>query len=119
VSSVDLDPDSRDFSWSDHTRPHRFLPDEKVRRFDREGFCVIEGALSPPSVKDVAAEVDRVETARDAWLEGQPDHRSWISTAGVIDFAPNLVRASTRLKAFSASSPLTDISLDLIGPDGG
>jgi ectoine hydroxylase-related dioxygenase (phytanoyl-CoA dioxygenase family) len=65
----------------------------------------------------VAAEVDRVEAARDAWLEGQPDHRSWISTAGVVDFAPNLVRASTTLKAFSASSPLTDICLDLIGPD--
>jgi ectoine hydroxylase-related dioxygenase (phytanoyl-CoA dioxygenase family) len=114
--TIDLDPDSRGFSWSDHPGPYGFLDEQHVRQFDADGFCVLKEALDSSLLEQVAIEVDRLERERDAWLADQPAGRSWISQAGILDFAPRLVSLSPQLRSFSASRPLVDVCRDLIGP---
>ena len=65
----------------------------------------------------VEREIDRLERERNDWLRDQPDRRSWISHADVVDFAPNLVAHSQPLAEFSRGRPFIDICRDLIGPD--
>jgi ectoine hydroxylase-related dioxygenase (phytanoyl-CoA dioxygenase family) len=112
-----LDPGSEGFVWHDHVVSGSVLTESHLRKFDTDGFCVIEHALTAKLLRTVEREVDRLESERNEWLRRQSGRRWWISRADVIDFAPNLVRESDLLRNFSRSSPLTEICLDLVGTD--
>ena len=110
-----LDADSAAL-WRDHDSPGSLLTDEQLRKFDSDGYCVVEHVLAPEVLHSLEHEIDRLEVARNRWLRRQRAQRAWISRADVVDFAPRLVTKSTRLRQFSLDRPVTDICRDLIGP---
>lgn len=117
MGQAQLVPGSEGFVWHDHVAPGSLLTESHLRKFDTDGFCVIEQALTAKVLRTVEREVDRLEGERNDCLRRQSGGRSWISRADVIDFAPNLVHESPLLRHFSRSSPLTEICLDLVGTD--
>jgi phytanoyl-CoA hydroxylase len=116
MDRVRLDDDSS-LVWRDHAASGSFLSDTQLATFDAEGFCIVEGAISRHVLRQVEREIDRLERQRSDWLRNQPGRRSWISEADVLDFAPSLVAKSPLLRQFSGEHPMTDICLDLVGPD--
>lgn len=116
-TELELHPFNTDFSWPDHTGPLRRLSEEQVRRFDEQGFVVLEGVFADADLDPVLEELDRREAKAEAWLREQEGERMAIAEAGAITFTPNLVRRSETLKAFSKHPVVLDICFDLVGPD--
>ena len=88
-----------------------------MRRFDEQGFCVVESALSREEVAAITAEIDPWEAKVEQVLAGLPEKKLFIARAGEITFTTHLVLRSERLRAFCKGSLFRDLGHDLIGPD--
>lgn len=109
---------NRDFTWIDHdpARPRRRLTDEQVRRFDRDGFVLVEDAFDAAQVACMLAQIDPLEAELEALLRAAGG-TLFIARADEITFTVHLVTRSAALRELSAAPPLVDVAHDLVGPD--
>jgi ectoine hydroxylase-related dioxygenase (phytanoyl-CoA dioxygenase family) len=106
-----------EFTWVDHHGPFRAVTPEQARQYDEGGYFVLEDALAREEVKDLCSEIDPFEERQEEALRGMEGGRFFIARADEITFTTHLVLRSAALRRFTASSLLTDVCADLIGPD--
>ncbi|HEX7034890.1 MAG TPA: phytanoyl-CoA dioxygenase family protein [Pseudomonadales bacterium] len=106
-----------DFRWRIPPGPYRALSAEQARRFDEQGYVVLEDVFDPQTIAEVTAELDAYERETEEVLRRQPDGRMRIAESGAITFSIQLLRRSMRLRRFATSPILLDLCHDLIGPD--
>lgn len=104
------------FTWSPTRGPFRRVTDEQARRYDEDGYFLLENALDPQTVQEVLAEIDPAEAETEAMLRRLPDGKYFIARAGEITFVPHLVTRSPRLRALCGEALFRDLVHDLIGP---
>ena len=97
---VTIHPLNERFTWTPARAPFRRLTAEQARRWNDDGFFVLEDALDAETV-----------------LRARPDGRWFIARAGEITFSVHLVVRSALLRAFCGSALFRDLARDVIGPD--
>jgi phytanoyl-CoA hydroxylase len=117
TDGIELHRWNQGFTWEDHTGPFRRLTAAQARRFDEDGFVVVEDLLSPGELERTRAEIDAFEVATDARLQSLDGQREVISEAGAITFTTHLITRSPSLRALVANETFGDLCADLIGPD--
>jgi ectoine hydroxylase-related dioxygenase (phytanoyl-CoA dioxygenase family) len=105
------------FSWLRHRGPFGVLTAEQARRYDEDGYFVLEDALDAATVAGLVAEIDPFEADGEEALRAMEGGRFFIARADEITFTTHLVTRSERLRAFTRSPLLTALCADLIGPD--
>jgi ectoine hydroxylase-related dioxygenase (phytanoyl-CoA dioxygenase family) len=113
---MDRHPLNTAFEWAPTRGPFRRISADQARRYDEDGFFVLENALDAQTLAAVLAEIDPIEAETEALLRRMPDGKYFIARAGEITFAPHLVVRSPLLRAFCASALFRDLVHDLIGP---
>ncbi len=114
--SPERHPLNTSFEWT-HTRaPFRRITAEHARRYDEDGYFVLEDALVGETVRTLLAEIDPIEAETETLLRGLPDGKYFIARAGEITFVPHLVTRSQRAREFCADALFRDLVHDLIGP---
>jgi phytanoyl-CoA hydroxylase len=117
TAGIELHRWNEGFTWEDHTGPFRRLTDEQVRRFDEDGFVVVEDLLDPDELARTVEEIDGFEAQTDARLQSLEGGREVISQAGAITFTTHLVTRSPWLRDLVANETFSDLCADLVGPD--
>ncbi|HXY28643.1 MAG TPA: phytanoyl-CoA dioxygenase family protein [Acidimicrobiales bacterium] len=112
-----LHPRNTSFTWADHHGPCRAVTAEQARRYDEQGFFVLEDALSQTELAALTEAIDPLEARTEAVLRGMEGGRFFIARAGEITFTTHLVTQSEPLRRFTCSPLLTGVCADLIGPD--
>ena len=113
----ELHPWNRAFAWHERRGPFRRLSPEQVRRYDAEGWCVVEDAFDAATLAELIGTIDPFEAAATAFLRGRQGGRLFIADADAITFTTHLVARSARLRAFCSGAVFQGIVHDLIGPD--
>jgi ectoine hydroxylase-related dioxygenase (phytanoyl-CoA dioxygenase family) len=106
-----------DFSWADHPGPFRAVTPEQARRYDEQGFFVLEGALGADEVAGLLRAIDPFEARQEEALRRMEGGRFFIARADEITFTTHLVLRSELLRRFTSSALFADVCADLIGPD--
>ncbi len=105
------------FTWEPTRGPFTTITYEQARRYDEDGFFVLEDAFDA----DELAALDRALAPGDRLvhdlLEQLPDGRLSVAGTDTQVVAPNQVAGSPELLAFCRHPVLTGLCLDLIGPD--
>lgn len=116
---ADLEPHpwSRDFTWQDARGPFRRVTASQARRWNEEGFFLLESAFDAETLRRVVAEIDPWEARVEAALRQQEGGRIFIARAGEITFTTHLVARSETLRRFCAGPAFRDLAHDLVGPD--
>jgi ectoine hydroxylase-related dioxygenase (phytanoyl-CoA dioxygenase family) len=116
---VDLEPHplNQGFTWTDRQGPFRRLSPEQVRRFDVQGFVVLEGVFDAATLHRVTEAIDPLEARTEGFLRTRERGRLFIARAGELTFTPHLVLRSETLRAFCAGPFFQDVCHDLVGPD--
>jgi len=119
AAAADLDrhPWNQGFTWHDSPPPHRWLSDDQVGQFDRDGYVVVPDVFDAELVAGIVEEIDRHEAGMEAFLAGLDDGRLSIAESGAITFTTHLVTRSPRLKAFARHPFFLGACADLVGPD--
>ena len=115
-SELTLHDLNQGFSWKPIAGPFRALSEEQARSYNENGFFVLRGALDAKTCAEVAAEIDPVEAMGEAWLRSQGG-RVHIARADEITFTTHLVKRSSLLRSFVASSPWREVAQDILGPE--
>ena len=105
------------FTWSEHAGPFRVVTAEQARRYDEDGFFVLEDALGPAEVDALIGAIDPFEERQADALRELEGGRFFIARADEITFTTHLVLQSPVLRRFTRSALLTDLCADLVGPD--
>ena len=105
------------FIWSEHRGPFRLITEAQARRYDEDGFFVLEDALGRDEVDALIAAIDPFEERHNDALRELAGGRFLIARADEITFTTHLVRESPALRAFTRSPLLTGLCADLLGPD--
>jgi phytanoyl-CoA hydroxylase len=105
------------FTWSPHAGPFRSISEEQARRYDEDGFFVLENALGPAEVDALIGVIDPFEERQADALRELDGGRFFIARADEITFTTHLVLQSPLLREFTCGALLTDLCADLIGPD--
>ena len=109
-------PLNRWFEWVPTHGPFRRVSAADARRYDVDGYFVLEEALDAGTVRMLLAEIDPIEAEMEARLRELPGKRFFIARADEITFAPHLVTRSAVLRGFCAGALFRDLAHDLIGP---
>ena len=105
------------FSWADHGGPFRAVTTEQARRYDEDGFFVLEGALGEDEVAELVEAIDPFEARQEEALRTMEGGRFFIARADEITFTTHLVLRSELLRRFTSSALFADVCADLVGPD--
>ena len=105
------------FNWSEHSGPFRVITGTQARRYDEDGFFMLEDALGRDEVDALTAAIDPFEERQTAALRELEGGRFFIARADEITFTTHLVQESAPLRAFTRSPLLTGLCADLLGPD--
>ena len=109
-------PLNTSFEWRPTTGPFRRLTADEARRYDQDGYFLLENAFDAETVRSLLSEIDPIEAETETLLRGLPGGKYFIARAGEITFAPHLVMRSALLRAFCAGALFRDLVHDLIGP---
>ena len=105
------------FTWSEHAGPFRVVTAEQAEQYDENGYFVLEDALGPVEVDALIGAIDPFEERQADALRELEGGRFFIARADEITFTTHLVAQSPLLHEFTRAALLTDICVDLIGPD--
>jgi len=112
-----LHPWNRGFEWRDHDGPLSWIDVEHATAFDRDGFFVVEGAVTGDALCRTVEEIDRFEAQVTADLASLPDGRDDISQQGSVTFTGSLVLKSEWLASLVTGQPFAGVARDLLGPN--
>jgi len=110
-------PWNRSFEWADHAGPFRVVTAQQARDYDELGFFVLEDAVDPETVRTLDEAIAPFDAEVLRFLESRPDGRFSIAGVDTVSIAIHLVRRSTLLRDFCASTLFAGLCHDLIGPD--
>jgi len=117
VTDLALHPRNGGFEWTDHAGPFSTITPEQAKRFDEDGFFVMDGVFSAGEIGAVRDEIDAFETQTEEFLRSRDDERFAIAEAGAITFTTHLVTRSPLLRDFSKHAVFAGLCADLVGPD--
>jgi phytanoyl-CoA hydroxylase len=109
-------PLNTSFEWTPTRGPFRRISSDQARRYDEDGYFLLEDALDAPTLRTLLDAIDPIEAETEALLRKLPDGKYFIARAGEITFAPHLVTRSQFLRDFCAGALFRDLVHDLIGP---
>jgi Phytanoyl-CoA dioxygenase (PhyH) len=105
------------FVWSDHTGGLESISAEQARRFDDDGFFVLEDAFDAPMLQRLDAELAPGDERARRFLSGVPDGRFGVTALDSQIVAPHAVTRSDFVRGFVADPVFVNLARDLIGPD--
>ena len=105
------------FSWTPHQGPFTTITEEQARRFDDDGFFVIDDAFDAATLAALDEAIAPGEERARGFLEGLPGGRFGVAGADTQTIAPHLVVRSDVLREFCAHPLLAGLCRDLVGPD--
>jgi phytanoyl-CoA hydroxylase len=108
---------NRGFAWREVTTPLRLLRPEQRRAFEREGYLVLPGAVSPDELAKLTAALDRCEAETEAQLRTLREGDAFIARADEITFSTHLVKRTPVAREFVCAPFFRDLTHDLLGPD--
>ena len=117
ANSPELHRFNRDFAWTDHPGPPRFLDPEQVLKYDRDGFFLLENAVSSETRARLLEAIDPIESELEALLRKAKDGHAFIARADEITFTVHLVNRSRVCREFVQSELFRGLCFDLLGPD--
>jgi ectoine hydroxylase-related dioxygenase (phytanoyl-CoA dioxygenase family) len=106
------------FEWADvpADRPLIRLTRKEAEEFDRNGFLLVENAISHAELDQVEAAIDPIEAEVEQWvLDNTPNGRSRLTDVGTITFTTHIVRRSEIARRFARNPTIRDICQDLLG----
>jgi len=77
----------------------------RAEQFDRDGFFVVEQALTPHELAKTLVEIDEFEAGSEAFLRTRKDERLMIAEAGAITFT-SCLPCKTGRSTFRQRHPL-------------
>jgi len=104
-------------SWQDHAGPFTTVSAEQAKRFDEDGFFVVEHAFDAATIAALDAAIAPGDQLARSFLAAQPGGRFGVAGADTQTVAPHLVLRSPELRAFCAHPLLAGLARDLVGPD--
>jgi ectoine hydroxylase-related dioxygenase (phytanoyl-CoA dioxygenase family) len=110
-------PCNTGFRWEDHAGPFCLLTDQQAVAFDNDGFVLLEGVLDVDALAALETKIDGFEARAEEWLRSQPGGSFSIATADAITFTTNIAARDEDARQLVGSAVLTDLCLDLVGPD--
>jgi phytanoyl-CoA hydroxylase len=110
-------PWSPSFTWTTRAGPRRRLTEDQARRFDTDGYVLVEGALDPGRLALLTAALDAEEERTTAWLRDQPEGEFFIASAEAITFTVHLVARVDQARAFATNAVFAELCADLVGDD--
>ena len=110
-----LHPKNKDFAWRPLRGPFRRLTHEQARRFDNEGWFLLEDAFEEAEIDAVTSAIDPFEQKVEAYLRGLEGGRMFIAKADAITFTTHLVAKSQILRAFARHAVFQNLCADIIG----
>jgi Phytanoyl-CoA dioxygenase (PhyH) len=117
VTAREPHPWSEGFSWVAPAGPFTTITDEQARRFDDDGFFVIEDAFDDATLAALDEAIAPGEERARGYLEGLPGGRFGVAGTDTQTIAPHLVVRSDVLREFCAHPLLAGLCRDLVGPD--
>jgi ectoine hydroxylase-related dioxygenase (phytanoyl-CoA dioxygenase family) len=105
------------FRWTDHAGPFATITAEQARRFDEDGFFVLEHVFDPSELAAVDAAIAPGAAQAQEFLERQPGGRFGVAGADTQTIAPHLAARSETLRGCCRHPMLAGLCRDLIGPD--
>ena len=105
------------FAWSEHPGPYTTVDAAQAKRFDEDGFFVIEDAFDADTLAAVDDAIAPGEARAKEFLAGRPGGRLGVAGADTQTIAPHLVSRSQVLREFCAHEVLAGLCRDLVGPD--
>ena len=112
-----LHPWNTAFAWRRPSTVPRRLTSADVDAFHRDGWTTVDDLIDPPTLAALTTELDAIETVTAEFVERQPEQRHVLSATGAITFAAHVVTRSPAARQVAASTPITDVCHDLLGPD--
>jgi ectoine hydroxylase-related dioxygenase (phytanoyl-CoA dioxygenase family) len=112
-----LHPWNRGFAWRDHDGPFTSISVAQAEAFDRDGFFVVDGAVTGAALARTVAEIDRFEARVTAELASREGGRDDISQLGSVTFTGSLVLRSHWLASLATGQPFAGVARDLLGSD--
>lgn len=117
MSGYSLHPFNRDFRWREGRRDGlRRLTEAQRKKFDEEGFFILEGAFSAAELDEVEQAIDPLEREHEEILRANLKTNA-ISSLDAITFTGHIVKKSAVLKKFASHPAIADVCHDLIGDD--
>jgi phytanoyl-CoA hydroxylase len=107
---------NRSFVWTDHHGPYRCIDDRLAKKYDHDGFFVLEGAVPRRECERLLEAIDPIEKEFEDLLRKARDGRAFIARADEITFTTHLVARSTVCREFVSSTLFRDLCFDLLGP---
>lgn len=104
------------FTWDDHEPPFTTVTAEQARRFDEDGFFVLEDAFTAEEVRRLDDEIAPGEARVRDFLKALPDGRLSVAGVDTQTVAPHLVTQSAYLRDFCRHPLLVGLCRDLVGP---
>jgi phytanoyl-CoA hydroxylase len=108
---------NRSFTWTEHEGPFRVITESQARRYDEDGYFVLEDVLGREEIDALIGAIDPFEERQADALRQLEGGRFFIARADEITFTTHLVLQSTVLRDFTRAPLLTDVCADLLGPD--
>lgn len=117
VEDLPLHPWNRGFVWQEHEGTLSSIRAEQAAAFDRDGFFVVEGAVTGDALARTIDEIDQFEAEVTAGLAALPAGRDDISEHGSVTFTGSLVLKSEWLASLVTGQPFAGVVRDLLGPN--
>jgi len=105
------------FVWADRKGPFRRLSPEQVRRYDEQGFVVVEDVFDRATLDELIAAIDPIEEELTAMVREKLGGKAFIMRSDEITFAAHLVAKSEVARRFTHDPFFLDVTHDLLGPD--
>ncbi len=105
------------FTWKSADGPFRRVSAEQARKFNDDGFFVLEDAIDQATLDGLIAEIDPVEAKEEQILRDKYGGKKLIARAGEITFTIQLAIRLPAVRAFVCGPIFQDLGHDLIGPD--
>jgi ectoine hydroxylase-related dioxygenase (phytanoyl-CoA dioxygenase family) len=105
------------FDWKPVEGPFRRVTAEQARKFNDDGFFVLEGALSEEEVARLTAAIDPIEAQEERILIEKHGGKKLIARAHEITFTVQLALRVPAVRELVTGPVFRDVCGDLIGPD--
>lgn len=112
------DPRSTQFQWQDRPLDRlQCLTKDQVSLFNRDGYCLLEKAVSDKDIARLLRDIDPVEAGTGDTVLHLEGSRHFTYKKDAMTFARNLVAKSKAVRDLITGPLFQALSHDLIGPD--
>lgn len=109
-------PLNQDFAWRERLGPFRVIDAAQADDWNSLGYFVMRDVISAEDINKLVLAIDPLERRAEAYLE-EKGGRIGIARANEITFTVHIVMRSSIVREFATSPLMTDLCLDLLGPD--